>query len=185
MKHLNYLLKAFGFEDYHDYIFSCFKILFIPKFQLFLSITSVLGTVRLFFEEFIGLDIVVYFAFAVLIVAETQTGIKADIKKKGRRFKSRKFGRMILKLGTYSIILFVLYSFASKMKNPTVLGFEVNPFEWLYYVVFSGIVFQLVISWLENLSSLGYAEAKGILGIVLRKYNKWFEFDGSKNADNE
>ena len=71
------------------------------------------------------------------------------------------------------------------MKNPIVLGLEINPFEWLYYVFFTGVIFQLIISYLENLASLGYNEAKGIIGIILRKYNKWFEFDGTKNADNE
>jgi hypothetical protein len=58
-------------------------------------------------------------------------------------------------------------------KKPSVFGFEVNPFEWLYYAFFSGIIFQVVLSYLENLS-LGYSEAKGVLGIILRKYNKWF-----------
>jgi hypothetical protein len=39
-------------------------------------------------------------------------------------------------------------------------------------VVMVAIVFQLVISYLENLGNLGYKEAKGIAGIVLRRYNK-------------
>lgn len=181
----NYFLKGFGFEDYSDFIHSCFKILYYKKVEIFILISSIGGTIRYYFEQSIGIDIVVYVAFALLIIAETQTGIKASFKKDNERFKSRRFGRMILKLATYSLLLFILNSFSSRMKNPTILGFEVNPFEWLYYVVFAGIIFQLVISYLENLSKLGYAEANGLLGIVLRKYNKWFEFDGSKKADNE
>jgi hypothetical protein len=143
------------------------------------------GTIRYYFEQSIGVDIVVYIAFSFLIIAETQTGIKASIKVKNKRFRSRPFGRMFFKLFTYTTLLFVLNSFSSRIKTPELLGFEVNPFQWLYYVVFAGIIFQLVISWLENLSVLGYSEAKGLLGVVLRKYNKWFEFDGTKNAENE
>lgn len=183
MKTLNYLLKGFGFENINDFSTTVFKIFYIQKSTLFLSVSGILATIRMHFEHLIGLDVLVYISFVILIVAETRSGIKVAITKKGERVQSRKLGRMFLKIGVYTQILFVLYSFASRIKNPSVFGFEVNPFEWLYYAFFSGIIFQLVLSYLENLSSLGYSEAKGVLGIILRKYNKWFEFDGSKNAD--
>lgn len=183
MKTIKYLLKGFGFENLNDFSSTTFKIFYTPNAVNLVSLSGILGTARLFIENSLGMDIIVFAAFVFLIIAEMQTGIKAAIQKKGERIKSRKIGRMILKIGIYSFILFILYSFSSKMKNPTVLGFEVNPFEWLYYVVFTSIVFQLVISWLENLSILGYHEAKGLVGVILRKYNKWFEFDGTKDAD--
>ena len=185
MKRLNYFLKGFGFENYNEFLQSCFKILYFKKIELVFFISSISGTIQYYFEQSIGVDIVVYIAFSFLIIAETQTGIKASIKVKNKRFRSRPFGRMFFKLFTYTTLLFVLNSFSSRIKTPELLGFEVNPFQWLYYVVFAGIIFQLVISWLENLSVLGYSEAKGLLGVVLRKYNKWFEFDGTKKAENE
>ena len=80
---------------------------------------------------------------------------------------------MILKIGVYINILFLLHTLASRTKTLS-LGdsFEINPFMWLYYTVFTAIILQLVISYLENLGSLGYKEAKGLVGIILRKYNK-------------
>ncbi|HBK83503.1 MAG TPA: holin [Flavobacterium sp.] len=185
MKNLDYYLKGFGFENQNDFSQSCFKLLYIKNAELVFLLTSISGTIRYYFEQSIGVDVIVYIAFTFLIIAETQTGIKASIRVKNKRFKSRPFGRMFLKLFTYTTLLFILNSFASRVKLPKVLGFDINPFEWLYFVVFAGIIFQLVISWLENLSVLGYSEAKGLLGIILRKYNKWFEFDGTKNAENE
>ena len=77
----------------------------------------------------------------------------------------------------------MLHAFSSKMKAPSVLGLDVNPYEGLYSIGFTGVVFQVLISWLENLASLGYSVANGLVGIILRKYNKWFEFDGTKNPD--
>ena len=91
---------------------------------------------------------------------------------------------MILKIGVYVGILFMLFTFANKTKTIDFIGFDVNPLGWLYYAVFVGITFQLVISYFENLGNLGYKEAKGLAGIVLRRFNKWFEFDGEKDGDN-
>ena len=34
MKHLNYFLKGFGFENYNDFLQSCFKILYFKKIEL-------------------------------------------------------------------------------------------------------------------------------------------------------
>ena len=183
MKTLTYLIKGFGFVDIEDFKTSVFKIFYVDKSSWYLLLTAILGTIRNFIETSTGLDIAVYGALVFLISAEVQSGVKVSIVKKNERIQSRKIGRMILKIGIYSSILYVLYTFATGFPAPSVLGFEVNPFQWLYYVVFTGIVFQLVISWLENLASLGYNEARGIVGVILRKYNQWFEFDGTKNAD--
>ncbi|MBD3748503.1 MAG: phage holin family protein [Sphingobacteriales bacterium] len=144
-----------------------------------------LATLRVFIFTYTGLDIAVIVAFLFLIIAEFQTGLKVSIKVKGEKFKSRKFGRMILKIGTYIAIVVVLHTFSKGMEVPNVLGFDINPFLWLYYMVFTAIVFQLFISWMENLGCLGYKETQSIAGFVLRKFNKWFEFDGKKdNGDN-
>ncbi len=181
---ITYILKGFGYTDISDFSTSVFKIAFIDNGKITLLLLMIIGTIRTFIKDALGLDMIVFLAFVVLIIAEFQTGLKASMSKKGERFQSRKFGRMILKIGTYILIIWVLYSFSSKLFVPDFLGFEVNPFKWLYYMVFLMIVFQLFISWMENLAVLGYSEAKGILGIALRKFNKWFEFDGTKDNGN-
>lgn len=184
MKNLNYLLNGFGYDNLHDFITTIFKIFYVPKSAFFCIATAstVLGTLRSFMKASIGLDFIVFVAFVFLIVAEFQTGVKVSIQKK-HRVQSRKIGRMILKIGVYVLMLFILNSFKSGFEVPDIMGFEMNPFVWIYFIVFTLIVMQLFISWLENLSSLGYSEANGVLGAILRKYNKWFEFDGTKNGD--
>lgn len=180
---IDYKLQGFGYFDLHDFYTTLIKTT-TPKLLVLMSVTSItLGAIREFIEKAMGLDILVLGVFVFLIIAEWQTGIKADMKKRNSKFQSRKMGRMILKIGVYNGILLMLYTFASKTKSLDFVGFEVNPLAWLYYAVFIGIIFQLVISYLENLGVLGYSEAKGLAGIVLRKYNKWFDFDGEKDGD--
>jgi magnesium-transporting ATPase (P-type) len=180
MNMIRFLLKGFGYKDAADLGSTTFKmdgILWVAS--------AWLGTFRYFLKDSTGLDLAVFLAFVVLIIFEFQTGLKVSMKIKGERFKSRKFGRMILKIGTFVAIVMVLHAFSIKMVVPSVLGFELNPFLWLYYMVFMAIVFQLFISWMENLGCLGYKETRTIAGFVLRKFNKWFEFDGSKDNGTE
>jgi hypothetical protein len=184
MKFLNYILKAFGYCDAQDFSTTVFKLFYFDNLKITLPIIVSLGTIREFVEVSTGLNLAALIAFVWLCSAEFYTGVKAAIIKKKERIQSRKMGRMILKIGVYIQILWLLNSFAVNVENREIIGFEINPFGWLYYIVLVGIVFQMVISYLENLSILGYSEAKGLLGVILRKFNTWFEFDGSKNADN-
>lgn len=176
---LNYFLDGFGFRSSTDFKNSLYG--YIIKLDV-LAFASLLGLLRGVFEDVIGLDSVVIFAFVFLIFAETWTGIKVARRVKGERFKSRKFGRMFLKVGVYVTIIAMLNAL-SKIDIPDLFGLTLNPFRWLYYMIFIGIVLQLLISYFENLGALGYKEAKGLTGFILRKFNKWFEFDGTKNND--
>ncbi len=179
----NFLVKAFGYEGWPDFLSTTFKLCYVDKAAgtAVVSLSAALGTIRTFSENFLGLDILVVMAIVFLIIAEFQTGVKVAMKKNKERFRSNPVGRMILKIGVYFFILFELHIFASRMKNPEILGLDVNPFKWVYWIVLVMIIGQFVISYFENLSSLGYNEARGPLGMMLRKYNQWFEFDGSKN----
>lgn len=178
---INYILGGFGYRNGSDFKATVFKILTIDNTKYWVLFCSACATLRTAMFDFTGLDSAVLGAFVILIGAEYWTGIKVAYLKKGERFKSRKFGRMILKIGTYIVIIMMLHAFARKMSIPIMMGFTVNPFLWLYYFVFIAIVFQLLISYLENLGSLGYKETRTIAGLVLRKFNKWFEFDGTKD----
>lgn len=181
--YINYLLKAFGFRNYIDFNTTVFKTIYLHNGKWFVYLSVTLGTTREFIEQSMGLDLLVLACFVGLIIAEWQTGVRADMKKRNKKFSSRKAGRMIIKIGVYMWILFMLYTFASRTKNIEFVGFEVNPLGWLYYIVFTWITFQLLVSYFENLSVLGYKEATGIVGIILRKGNKWFDFDGTKNQE--
>ncbi|MEH0008005.1 MAG: phage holin family protein [Flavobacteriales bacterium] len=141
-----------------------------------------IGVLQGFLNRFLGLDLVVFTAFSLLIIAEYLTGIKVA-RKQGEKFKSSKAGRMIFKIGVYAFMIAILHAFEKSIQTPKLFGVELNPFVWLYDSVLIAIVFQLVVSLFENLGALGYKESKTIAGIVLRRFNKWFEFDG-KQGDN-
>jgi len=181
---LSYLLQGFGFKSSSDFLESTFTVVVHPAFKkTAVSASLIIATLITWLENTTGVDVTVLVFFVYLICAEFQTGLKVAMMKNGERFKSRKFGRMIVKIGVYVMIVIMLHNFAERFTIPNLLGFEVSPFIWLYYTVFIMVIFQLLISYLENLSSLGYREMKGIVGFVLRKYNKWFEFDGTKDGD--
>lgn len=181
MDKLKYLLNGFGYSDAPDFYSTVFKLLCLPRLGFWALLCSLGG----FILDVTGLDAPVLFSFVILLVAEFYTGVKVAILRKGERFKSRKFGRMILKIGVYILILSLLNIFSLKIDIPDLFGFPLNPFRWLYYSVLIAIIFQLVISWLENLGSLGYKETRTIAGFVLRRFNKWFEFDGTKDNGKE
>lgn len=185
MKTINYILQGFGYHCLKDFYSTVFKFAYFYDLKIFLTTSLVLGTIREFVIISTGLDVVFWTVFAFLIIAEWQTGLKVDITKRGQKFQSRKFGRMILKIFVYITIISVLHNLAENTKRIVIEDFELNPFGWLYYVVIVAITFQVFISYLENLGNLGYKEAKGLSGIVLRKYNKWFEFEGQKNGDKD
>ena len=184
MKAVNYILQGFGYLDLQDFQTTIFKAWYIGNIKLWITLSISLGTFRELVKVSTGLDILFWAAFIFLIIAEWQTGMKVDMLKRGNKFQSRKFGRMLLKIGVYFAILQMLFTFSTQTKTIDFVGFEINPLGWLYYVVLVALVFHLFISWLENLGNLGYKEARGIAGIVLRKYDKWFEFDGTKDGDN-
>lgn len=178
-----YIVQGFGYKTLQDFSSTVFKGFYLADMKLFLITSVSLGTLREFVIINTGLDVVFWGAFIFLIIAEWQTGLRVAFKG-GDKFRSRKFGRMILKIAIYIAIISMLHSFSVATKIHVFEGFELNPFAWLFYVVVVAITFQMFISWLENLGNLGYKEAKGLAGIVLRKFNKWFEFEGQKDGDN-
>ncbi|WP_158962345.1 phage holin family protein [Myroides fluvii] len=180
MNWFTYLLQGFGYSDKTDFISTIDK----NSSENLIKSAVILGTIRECTESLFNMDAFVILSFVFLIIAEWHTGIKVDILKRGEKFKSRKVGRMILKIGTYIFILYLLSTFANKTASIDFFQFfDVNPMQWLYYVVFTWIILQLLVSYFENLAALGYKEMKGIVGFILRKGNQWFDFDGNKNGD--
>jgi hypothetical protein len=177
MDRIKYLLNGFGYADLTDLYNSTFRLHCAPNFSLWACVCTIAGIIL----DVTGLEAPALLSLVVLLVAEFYTGVKVSIVKRGERFKSRKCGRMILKICIYVLILSVLNIFSNTIHAPDFIGVSINPFRWLYYSVLTAIIFQLVVSWMENLGALGYRETKTIAGFVLRKLNKWFEFDGTKN----
>ena len=179
IKDIEYLLDGFGFVSARDFMVSTFKLMYIDNTKLLVFLSAVLGMV----VKLTGMEAPVMAAFVLLVCAEFWTGIKVARKVKGEKIKSRKLGRMFLKIGVYMFILGIIHTFATFIKIPEVMGFPLNPFVWLYYAVLVGIIFQFIVSYLENLGLLGYQATKTLAGTALRKLNEYFEVDGTKNND--
>jgi hypothetical protein len=171
MSSINYYLQGFGFKNIAEYKASTFGFMLSAKT---ITWSSVIGVLSTFLQDFLGLPIMVFSAFVVLNLLEFRTGIKAS-KKKGELVESRKMGRMFLKVGTYLLIIWILHSFEKGLEFPSVFQFELDPFIVLYWSFLAGVIYQLFKSLLENLVALGFREAKGVLGFLIRKYNRYFE----------
>lgn len=173
MKHVNYFLEGFGFKGLGDYAHSTFGYMIKPDA---VGYALVIGYVSAFFKEHLGFPLVVFSAFVILNILEFHTGVQAS-KRKGEKVESRKMGRMFLKVGTYLLIIWMLNAFQTGLKFPSIVDFELDPFIVMYWAFLAGVIYQLFKSLLENLVALGYEEANGVLGYLIRKYNKTFSDD--------
>ena len=116
----------------------------------------------------------------MLLIFEWITGVQAS-RKRGEKHESRKFGRMLLKIATYLVPIYILHTFSANVEFPSLGGFEFDPFHWLYWIVLIGIIWQLVVSLLENLDCLGFRFAKVLLKIINKKFYKTFELDDNNS----
>jgi len=182
-KYLTYLLDAFGYSSIQELNQSCWHIGNKTIANLTIGMSISLGAVSMVLQNVTGFDPVTLWAFAGLIVMETISGIQVALKN-GGKFSSRKFGRMFLKLGYYLGIIVVLHRFSTLTNFAQIAGVEMDPFLWLYHAFSVAIVFQLIVSLLENLGRLGFKESKSIGGVILKKFNKWFDLDNDPDDPN-
>ena len=90
------------------------------------------------------------------------------------------FGFNHLFLAAYVVLLLfewitgVLASFKRGERHES-RKFEFDPFHWLYWVVLLAIIWQLVVSLLENLGCLGFRFANVLLKIINKKFFKMFD----------
>ena len=176
-RYIDKFMSEFGFEGISEYGNSCFKSsLLIKPFLLSVSF----GTFASVFEKFIGIEPMVYLAFLVLLGCEFVTGIRASVRE-GNKIESKKFGRFILKILTYTLIIGIINVFKTQLHIPQVFGQNINIYAWIYYVSLNMIIVQLIISVFENLSRLGFSESSKIFKTLSLKANKWFDLSEEKN----
>lgn len=176
MKHFNYILQAFGFTNFQDYYKSSFGFITILVFRWDLFLAMLLSAINFTF----GFNHYAFIAFVILIIFEWVTGVIASLNR-GEKHESRKFGRMLLKLTTYCVLIYILNQFNQHIPSPSILDLEIDPFKWLYWAVLLAIIWQLIISVLENLDSLGFSWAKIIIKIINKKFNKQFDLNENEN----
>jgi hypothetical protein len=133
------------------------------------SVIGSIGAITDAIQNVFGVNHAFFTAYAILIIFEWLTGVLAA-NKRGEQHSSRKLGRMLLKLAVYSIPIYVFNTFNKNLVFPSIVGFEIDPFAWLYYIVLIVIIWQLFVSLLENLSVLKFKYAKVLLKIINKKF---------------
>jgi hypothetical protein len=172
-----FILDAFGFSSLRELNESCWHIS-NPKIMAFtITVSSVLASVATWITKLTGFEPLMFLAFSILILIETITGIHVALKN-GKKFSSRKFGRMFLKFGYYLAIVIVLNLFSQFQNYGSLLGLEIDPFSWLYNGFLVAITIQLLVSVLENLGKLGFTETNKVVKAIKVKFNKWFDLEG-------
>ncbi len=169
VKTLNYILDGFGFLNLEDFKKSTFGFMLNEKILVGSSVIGGISAITDAIQNVFGVNHAFFTAYAVLILFEWLTGVLAA-GKRGEQHSSRKLGRMLLKLAVYSIPIYVFNTFNKNLKFPSVVGFEIDPFAWLYYIVLVVIIWQLFVSLLENLSVLKFKYAKVLLKIINKKF---------------
>lgn len=179
MRMINYFLKGFGFATLDEFLKSAFGFIYTSTsiIKIDLIVAFIFSTVSFLF----GFNHLFLIAYVMLLVSEWYTGVQASMKR-GERHESRKFGRMILKIATYLVPIYILNTFAKNADFIKILDMELDPFAWLYWAVLLGIIWQLLVSLLENLDSLGVRYAKTLIRIINKKFYKQFELDEQDNS---
>ena len=173
-------MQEWGYNNFTEFTTSTFGYM-KPKI---IALSGGLGVAEVKFEEFIGLTPMVYIAFALILIMEFFTGIKASLKE-GKLIDSNKWQRVILKLIIYTLVLGVINIFKEQFVVPEIMGLEINIYAWIFYAVINLVVIQMILSVLENLSRLGFEETSMIFKAIKQKLNKWFKLDVNERGNNE
>lgn len=173
MNMINFLLNGFGFDGWSDFKNSAFGFVLTSKLG---KAAGPLALSASFLEDIMGLKPAFLTAYCVLIIFEWFTGLRASYKL-GKPHESRKIGRMIFKIAVYSVPVYVLNQFQAHAEFPVIMSYELDPFAWLYWTVLLGIIWQLLVSLLENLSVLGFKWANVIIRILNKKFYAKFKLD--------
>lgn len=176
VENVNYLLKGFGFENWVDFVKSAFGFVSF-KVSFFASIIAYLITNS---ELLFGVKFAFIMAYVGLILFEWISGVLAS-RSKGEPHKSRKLGRMLFKVFTYMLLMTILNQFTRTSSFPEVVGFELDPFIWLYWIILIIIIWQLVVSLLENFKQLGYKWADIALRVINKKFYEKLHLNEAKN----
>lgn len=168
-----------GFRSLPELIESSFGHAFKPA-VIFLA--AFFSLVAEFFDTYMGLSALAYVAFILLFLMELGTGIAVSLKK-GQKIVSRKFIRMAVKIVVYTLMIAIVNTLRNHIPSTSVFGFEMNFYEYVFYIIIHLIIFTLLISIFENLTALGYHESSKILSVIVRKFNKWFDLDDSHDPD--
>lgn len=170
-KYIDGFIHEFGFLNTFEFFDSTFGYA-AQKPSILVGLSF--GAIGYCLQMFVGLDPLVYLSFVLLLILEFFTGIRASLKE-GKKIYSKRFGRVILKIMTYTLIIGAINIFKNRLDVPVFFNFEVNIYSMIYYAALNLIVIQLILSVFENLSRLGYEESSKIYGVIAKILHRYIK----------
>ena len=164
-------MKEWGFSNLNDFFQSAFhsesfKAIFVTS----VSLTALGEPIK----QIIGLTPMVYISFIILLFAEVISGIKASMKE-GEKINSKRFGRFILKIFIYTLMLGITNIFATQTE-----GISSFIYDSIHNIVFNYIAVQLIISVFENLSRMGFQESNSVYKAIHNFISKYINLNDKK-----
>jgi hypothetical protein len=175
MKIIDYLLHEFGFEGFTDFFISTFGIMFSKN-------SILLGMVLGFsFNSLVGLEPALLLTIIGLFLLEIVTGTVASIYFQDEKFDKEKLSRSIIKLFAYPILLIIIQQFKNfEIGTVGVMDMNINFFDLAHTALIFLVVLQVLISFLENLSLMGFKELDIVTKIFKMKLRKVADKQGVK-----
>lgn len=164
-------MKEWGFSNLNDFLQSTFHS---SNFNTIIVTSVGLTALGETIKQVIGLTPMVYISFIVLLFAEVISGIKASIKE-GQKINSKRFGRFILKIFVYTLMLGITNIFATQTE-----GISAFIYDSIHSIVFNYIAVQLIISVFENLSRMGFQESNSVYKAIHNFISKYINLESKK-----
>jgi hypothetical protein len=173
---INWLFSELGFRGVIDFLYSSFGYMANLK-SLMLSLF--LGTTL---NKLVGLEPIIFATIIILFLLEIITGIVASTIIRKEDFDKEKLTRSIVKLVAYPVLLTIMHQLSAyEFISFSLSSYNVNVFVLCYNTITVLIVIQVLISFLENLSQLGFKELDIIVNLFKRKLDNIVQDSDSKN----
>lgn len=167
MSILERIITVNGYDSLEHFIRSSFHT---QSTAPVVALTTTLTGFAYFVENFLGLNLPIFWVLIALFTLELITGIKASYKE-GYGWSTEKFQKGWIKLFVYFIMMAITYTLAVHGPVRPYFGIEFNHFVWINYIFTNYIFVNLLLSNLENFIRLGWKDRFGIVTKVGEMFN--------------
>jgi phage-related holin len=168
MAHGAKLLKTFDFHSLAEFVMSL-----APSFKYKLNVPlMVISSVWVCVDKVFGLDNSAFLALLIVFVTELLSGIIASRVRK-ETFSSLKLSRFSLKVACYLVLIGVTYAMYLSFKHHGDDTASVI-FDWMHIFLVVQIVFENIISILENVAAISGKDKSAWINKLSEKLNSIF-----------
>ena len=160
------LLKTFDWHSINDFALSL-----MPSCRYRINVVLlILSTVWVSIDKVFGLDSAAFIALLIVFVTELISGVTASRIRK-EQFSSMKLSRFSLKVACYLVLIGVSYTMAASFRGHKDELAAIY-FDWLHIFLTVQIVFENIVSILENVACIGGKDKSAIIEKIVTKVNQ-------------